>query len=75
MATERFIPIEARYEGERALEAVPHTLGHTWGSAHANTLTTATARSSTDFTGSTCASGEAVRDGGTGACELDQRLG
>ncbi len=47
MATERFIAFEARYEGERALEAVTHMLGHTWGSAHANTLTTATARSQT----------------------------
>ncbi len=43
MATERFIPFEARYGWERALEAVTHMLGHTWGSAHANTLTTATA--------------------------------
>ncbi len=40
MATERLIPLEARFEWERALEAVPHMLGHTWGSAHAHNLTT-----------------------------------
>ena len=40
MATERLISLDARPDWERALEAVPHTLGHTWGSAHAHSLTT-----------------------------------
>ncbi|MDQ3630392.1 MAG: hypothetical protein M3417_03770 [Actinomycetota bacterium] len=40
MVSERSIPLEARSEWERALEAVPHMFGHTWGSAHAHSLTT-----------------------------------
>jgi hypothetical protein len=40
MLVERIIPLEDREGWERALEAVPHMFGHTWGSAHAHRLTT-----------------------------------
>jgi hypothetical protein len=40
MVAERIISLEARSEWERALDAVPHMFGHTWGSLHAHSLTT-----------------------------------
>ncbi|MDQ3849122.1 MAG: hypothetical protein M3296_00700 [Actinomycetota bacterium] len=40
MAAERLIALESRSEWEAALDAVPHMFGHTWGSAHAQSLAT-----------------------------------
>jgi len=45
--SERIISLEARSEWERALDAVPHMFGHTWGSLHADSLQRAIAPSST----------------------------
>ncbi len=39
MAAGRIISLQARSEWERALDAVPHMFGHTWGFAHAQSLT------------------------------------
>lgn len=40
MVVERAIPLEDREGWDWALHDVPHVFGHTWGSAHAHSLTT-----------------------------------